>query len=161
MHRKGRAVPLLPVMCLQPANTATCHSVVARSKMRVVQTSVSNIVTTSLYDVAKTLSKRCYNVATTSTNGCVGAFQLRIIDNSFPTSKHKRATKLYWGKSTLSLNRSFCLQLKKSISTHLPRNIKINMYIKHNQLHSFIYKQINCTLIQISLGLGVKLLAFM
>ena len=112
-------------------------------------------------NVAKTLPQRCYNVATTSTNGCVGAFQLRIIDNSFPTSKHKRATKLYWGKSTLSLNRSFCLQLKKSISTHLPRNIKINMYIKHNQLHSFIYKQINCTLIQISLSLGVKLLAFM
>ena len=51
-----------------------CHNVVARSKIRVVATSISNVVTTSLYDVAKMLPQRCYNVATTSTNGCIGAF---------------------------------------------------------------------------------------
>ena len=50
------------------------HNFVASSKMRVVATSVSNVVTTSLYDVAKTLPQCCYNVATTLTNGCVGAF---------------------------------------------------------------------------------------
>ena len=42
--------------------------------MRVVAMSVSDVVTTSLYDVAETLPRRCYNVTKTSTNGCVGAF---------------------------------------------------------------------------------------
>ena len=41
-------------------------------EMRVLATSVSDVVTTSLYDVAKALPQRCYNVVTTSTNGCVG-----------------------------------------------------------------------------------------
>ena len=77
--------------------------------MRVVATSVSDVVTMSLYDVVKTLPQRCYNVATTSTNGCAGAFQLRINDNSFPTSKRKRVTKLYWSKSIL------CLLMEPSI----------------------------------------------
>ena len=51
-----------------------CHNVVARSKMRVMATSVSNDVTATLYDVAKTLPQRYYNAAKTSTNGCVGVF---------------------------------------------------------------------------------------
>ena len=51
-----------------------CHNVVVRLKMRVVATSVSDVVTTSLYNVYKALPQRCYNVATTSTNSCVGAF---------------------------------------------------------------------------------------
>ena len=51
-----------------------CHNVVTRSKMRVMATSVSNDVTTTLYDVAKTLPQRYYNAAKTLTNGCVGVF---------------------------------------------------------------------------------------
>ena len=51
------------------------HSdIVTRSKMRVVAKSVSDVVTTLLYDVVKMLPQRCCNVATTSINGCVGAF---------------------------------------------------------------------------------------
>ena len=42
-------------------------------EMRVMATSVSNVVTTPLYDVVKTLPQLCNNV-TTTTNGCVGAF---------------------------------------------------------------------------------------
>ena len=51
------------------------HSdVLTMLKMRVVATSVSDAVTTSLYDVAKRLPQSCYKVATTPTNGCAGAF---------------------------------------------------------------------------------------
>ena len=39
-----------------------CHNVVARPKMRVVPTSVSDVVTTSLSNVVKTLPQRCYNI---------------------------------------------------------------------------------------------------
>ena len=42
--------------------------------MRVVATSVSDVVPTSLYDVAKTLRQRCYNVTATSASDRVGAF---------------------------------------------------------------------------------------
>ena len=42
-----------------------CHNVAARSKMRVVLTSVSDVVTTSLSNVVKKLPQRCYNVTTT------------------------------------------------------------------------------------------------
>ena len=42
--------------------------------MRVMATSVSDVVITLLYDVVKTLPQRCCNVATTSINDCVGAF---------------------------------------------------------------------------------------
>ena len=55
-------------------NVVTTSRLTARSKMRVVATSVSDVVTMSLYEVAKTLPQSCYNVTTTSTNGCVGAF---------------------------------------------------------------------------------------
>ena len=57
----------------------SCDNVVARSKMRVVATSVSDAVTMLLCNVTKTLLQSCYNVATTSTNGCAGAFSLRIL----------------------------------------------------------------------------------
>ena len=40
----------------------------------VMATSVSDVVTMSLYNIAKMLPQRCYNITTTSTNGCVGAF---------------------------------------------------------------------------------------
>ena len=51
-----------------------CHNVMVRSKMRVVQTSVSDVVTTSLSDVIKTLPQRCCNVATTFSIGFLGHF---------------------------------------------------------------------------------------
>ena len=51
-----------------------CHNVVARSKMRVVPTSVSDVVTTSLSNVVKTLPQRCCNVATTLSIGLLGHF---------------------------------------------------------------------------------------
>ena len=51
-----------------------CHNIVARSKMRVVPTSVSNVVTTLLSNVVKTLPQRCYNVATTLSIGLLGHF---------------------------------------------------------------------------------------
>ena len=50
-----------------------CHNVMVRSKMRVVQTSVSDVVTTSLSDVIKT-SQRCCNVTTTLSIGFLGHF---------------------------------------------------------------------------------------
>ena len=45
----------------------------ALSKMRTVTTSIPDVVTTSLYDVAKTLPKRYYNQngATTLAIGCL------------------------------------------------------------------------------------------
>ena len=51
-----------------------CHNVVARSKMRVVPTSVSNVVTTSFSDVIKMLPQRCCNVATLLSIGFLGHF---------------------------------------------------------------------------------------
>ena len=48
--------------------------------MRVVPTSVSNVVTTSLSDVIKTLPQRCCNVATTFSIGeleCPSAGELK------------------------------------------------------------------------------------
>ena len=47
-----------------------CHNVVARLEMRVVPMSVSDIVTTSLSSVVKTLPQRCYNVTTAVTFSC-------------------------------------------------------------------------------------------
>ena len=41
-----------------------CHNIVARSKVRVVPTSVSDVMTTPQSDIVKTLPQRCYNVAT-------------------------------------------------------------------------------------------------
>ena len=58
-----------------------CHNVVARSKMWVVPTSVSDVVTTSLSNVVKTLPQRCYNVATTLSIGLVlGHFTMDYSD---------------------------------------------------------------------------------
>ena len=51
-----------------------CHNVSARSKMRFVPTSVSDVVTMSLSDVVKTWQQRCYNVATTLSIGFLGHF---------------------------------------------------------------------------------------
>ena len=71
--------------CQFPADTATlwrgwrCHNVTARSKMRVVATSVSGIVTKLLSDVVRTMPQRCYNVTTTLTIWFVNHF---ITDNS-------------------------------------------------------------------------------
>ena len=75
-----------------------CHNVMVRSKMRVVQTSVSDVVTTSLSDVIKTLPQRCCNVATTF------SILLQTILISFPSSKRERVTKVLSGiKHTSSL----------------------------------------------------------
>ena len=52
----------------------TLHNVSARSKMRFVPTSVSDVVTMSLSDVVKTWQQRCYNVATTLSIGFLGHF---------------------------------------------------------------------------------------
>ena len=41
-----------------------CHNIVARSKVRVVPTSVSDVMTTPQSDIVKTFPQRCYNVAT-------------------------------------------------------------------------------------------------
>ena len=58
-----------------------CHNVVARSKMRVVPTLVSDVVTTSLSNVVKTLPQRCYNVTTTLSIGLVlGHFTMDYSD---------------------------------------------------------------------------------
>ena len=51
-----------------------CHDVLTRSKMRVVPTSVSDVVTTSLSNVIRTLPQRCCNVATTFSIGFLGHF---------------------------------------------------------------------------------------
>ena len=51
-----------------------CHNVVTRSQIRVAPTSVSDVVTTSLSDVIKTLPQRCCNVATTFSIGFLGHF---------------------------------------------------------------------------------------
>ena len=51
-----------------------CDNVVALSKMRVVPTSVSDVVTMSLSDVIKTLPQRCYNVTATLTIGFLDHF---------------------------------------------------------------------------------------
>ena len=94
-----------------PADTATlwqrsfwrCYNVVARSKMRVVRASVSDVVTTSESDV----SRRCHNVAATSPQHWALDFYailLRTILISFPLSKRERVTKVLSGiKHTSSL----------------------------------------------------------
>ena len=51
-----------------------CDNVVALSKMRVVRTSVSDVVTMSLSDVIMTLPQRCYNLTTTLTIGFLDHF---------------------------------------------------------------------------------------
>ena len=59
------------------------HNVVARLKMRVVPKSVSDVVTTLLADVIKTLPQRCYNVAITLNIDFL-AILLQTILISFP-----------------------------------------------------------------------------
>ena len=61
----------------------------ALSKMRTLTTSISDVATTSLYEVAKTLPKRCYNVS-----HWVSRYFLimDIILNSFSPSKRKLKT---------------------------------------------------------------------
>lgn len=81
-----------------------CHNLVARSKMRVVATPVSKILTTSVFDVVKTLLQRQCNVATTLTVGILGHFTTNYSD-SFPsiTSSNKlRVTKLLRGTESKS-----------------------------------------------------------
>ena len=51
--------------------------------MRVIPTSVSDVVTTSLSDVIKTLPQHYYNVATTLSIGFLGHFTTDYSD-SFP-----------------------------------------------------------------------------
>ena len=51
-----------------------CHNVVSRWTMRVIPTSFSDVVTTSLFDAVKTLTKRCYNVVTTLSIWFLGHF---------------------------------------------------------------------------------------
>ena len=55
-------------------NPSWHSNVVTRSKMRVVPLSVSEVVTTLLSDVIKTLPQRCCNVATTLSIGFQGHF---------------------------------------------------------------------------------------
>ena len=62
------------VTTLSQRRCSRCHNVVARLKMRVVPTSVSDVVTTLLSDVIKTLPQRCCNVATTLSIGFLGHF---------------------------------------------------------------------------------------
>ena len=57
-----------------------CHNVMVRSKMRVVQTSVSDVVTTSLSDVIKTLPQHCCNIGTTLSNAFLGHFSTEYSD---------------------------------------------------------------------------------
>ena len=76
--------------CDDPAGTATlwqrCHVVVNvvtlwHGRKWVVPTSVSDVVTTSLSNVVKTLPQRCYNVATTLSTGLVlGHFTMDYSD---------------------------------------------------------------------------------
>ena len=72
--------------------------------MRVVATPVSKILTTSVFDVVKTLLQRQCNVATTLTVGILGHFTTNYSD-SFPsiTSSNKlRVTKLLRGTESKS-----------------------------------------------------------
>ena len=93
-----------------------CHNVAARSKMRVVPTSVSNVVTTSLSDVVKKMPQSCYNVATTLSFGL-----LRNILISYPSSKRERVIKVY----------------------NQVKYIKINLFTMNTIICFFLYKQIN------------------
>ena len=61
------------VTTLSQSRCWRCHSIVSQSKMRVVPKSVS-VAITSLLDVIKKLSERCYNVATTLNIGFLGHF---------------------------------------------------------------------------------------
>ena len=58
---------------VEPAQLAERRGT-AQSKMRVVPTSDSNVVTTSLSDVDKTLPQSSYNVAATLNIGLLGHF---------------------------------------------------------------------------------------
>ena len=60
-----------------------CHNAVTRSKMRVVPTSFSDVVTASLSDVIKTLPQRCCNIVTTFSIGFLGHFTTDY-SNFFP-----------------------------------------------------------------------------
>ena len=51
-----------------------CHNIMGHSKMRVVPKSVSDVAITSLFDVIKKFSQRCYNVATTLNIRFLGHF---------------------------------------------------------------------------------------
>ena len=73
-----------------------CCNVATRSKMRVVPTSVSSVVTAWLSDVIKTLPQRCCNVATTFIIGFLGHFTTDYSD-FFPSSKRERVTKVLSG----------------------------------------------------------------
>ena len=57
-----------------------CPNVVARPKMRVMPTLVSDVVTTSLSDVLKIMPERCYNVASTLSIGFLGHFTTDYFD---------------------------------------------------------------------------------
>ena len=70
-----------------------CHNVVARLKMRIVPTSVSDVVTTSLSNVVKTLTQRCYNVATRLSTGFLGLFDEDYSD-LFPFIKTRDSYKI-------------------------------------------------------------------
>ena len=70
-----------------------CHNVVARLKMRNVPTSVSDVVTTSLSNVAKTLTQRWFNVATRLSTGFLGLFDEDYSD-LFPFIKTRDSYKI-------------------------------------------------------------------
>ena len=81
-----------------------CHNAVARSKIRVLPTSVFDVATTSLSDVIKTLPQHCYNVATILTTGFLDNFTTDYFGYSFPSPKRERITKVLSGiKPTSSL----------------------------------------------------------
>ena len=116
------SLPLQPswhskvVTALSQRRCSRCHNVAAWSKMRVVSTSVSNVVTTLLSDVVKAFPQRCYNADTTLRTGFLGHFTTNYSD-FFPASKLERVTKVLSGiKHTSSLfRRTLYLQLTKYI----------------------------------------------
>ena len=59
---------------------ATLSQLCGTDKMRVVPASVSEVVTTSLSDVMKTLPQRCYNVTTTLSLRFLGHFTMDYSD---------------------------------------------------------------------------------
>ena len=114
-----------------------CHNVVARQKMGVVPTLVSDVVTTSLSDIIKTMPQRYYNVATTFSIGFLGHFNTGY-SVSFHSSNRERVTKVLSGiKHTSSLfKRTLHLQLTK-VYTNQVKYMKFNLFTMNSIIHFF------------------------
>ena len=91
------------VTTLSQLRCSHCHNVVIWSTMRVVLTSVFDVVTKSISYVIETLLQRCCNVATTFCIGFRGHFTTNYLI-FFLSSKCERVTKVLSGiKHTPSL----------------------------------------------------------